>query len=263
MANPQRLTAQVSDRILGPLQGQPEPVGDVQQRNGVAVKQRAAAPSRLSTLALAEDGFLFSVEDRTVYYRCKLDGYAFSAYTKPSQIQFGVAGTSGSAAWDCTLRGIFFARAAAVTTRVNGVCWHPFELTLRPDIAANLQSSCVTREGAFRNTQPLPRQTLKRIDDFVHTNIGNVINIHDIAQAACVSPSHLSRLFRRCTGQSLWQYVLDCRVQAAQSLMGHHPHTPLARIAEATGFESYAQFIAAFKKHTGVLPNKYRQLLAG
>ena len=72
----------------------------------------------------------------------------------------------------------------------------------------------------------------------------------------------LSRAFRAATGQSLWQYVLECRAREAMRLMARSPDMPLSHVASACGFESYPQFIAAFRKLSGQLPSAYRRIRA-
>ncbi|MBC7381213.1 MAG: AraC family transcriptional regulator, partial [Burkholderiaceae bacterium] len=78
---------------------------------------------------------------------------------------------------------------------------------------------------------------------------------------ACLSPYHLGRTFHQTTGHSLWQYVLQCRAALARGLIAGRPGLPLADIAVQSGFESYSQFIAAFRKANGVSPGEYRRNL--
>lgn len=107
----------------------------------------------------------------------------------------------------------------------------------------------------------LAPRTLRKVQDFIHANLAADFAIEDIARAAFLSPHHLNRGYHRATGQSLWQYVLRARVQMARDMIAADPQATLAGIAERSGFGSYGQFIAAFRKAFGQTPGDYRRQL--
>lgn len=298
MAIPQRLSANVFDETVPALPGQPELSSSARQWDGVIFEKHTVQPGELPTHVLAEHCFLLPVGSEPVAYRCRIDGQHVSGHMEPYKIQFRTAGSSVSTAWTSALHGIFFALAPHAFTQLLGPeaadgCQelvtdldpkdNPvlayltlamdahlrapdrrgrlFEQSLLATISANLLQSYGKRPVAPIGPGTLPRQTLMRVQEFIHDNLGRQFGIKDIAEAAYVSPYHLSRVYRHTTGQSLWQYVLQCRAEAARDMMARHRQLPLAHIAEATGFESYAQFITAFRKHHRMLPSQYRQRL--
>lgn len=107
---------------------------------------------------------------------------------------------------------------------------------------------------------PLSRRTLRKVHEFIEANLGRDMRVADIARAACLSPHHLGRAYRQATGQSLWQYVLQRRAHRARALIDAEPRGTLADIAADCGFDSYSQFIAAFRKTHGLAPGSYRRL---
>lgn len=122
-----------------------------------------------------------------------------------------------------------------------------------------MQSDALTQLQAPRRRQAVSQRTLRKVEEFVQQNLAHDFGVHDIARAAGVSPYHLGRAFRQATGKSLWQYVLRSRAALAGSLIVVRPATPLADIASLSGFASYAQFVAAFRKVYGVVPSMYRR----
>ena len=118
--------------------------------------------------------------------------------------------------------------------------------------------------GANPSTSParcaLSPRTLRMVQEFVEANLARDIGVEDIAQAAFLSPHHLGRSFHQATGHSLWQYVLQRRTERARGLIEAQPQSTLGDIAALSGFESYSQFIAAFRKIFGVTPGSYRRL---
>lgn len=78
-----------------------------------------------------------------------------------------------------------------------------------------------------------------------------------LAEATGVSPSHLSRLFKRQTGMSVVTY--RNRVQLDRFFSAYadgHRCTMMAAALEA-GFGSYAQFHRVFRSQTGMSPRDY------
>lgn len=135
----------------------------------------------------------------------------------------------------------------------------PFEQALRDALSAGAPPA--TSHPAARTRCSLSPRTLRKVHEFIAANLAREIRIEDIAHAAFLSPYHLGRSYRQATGQSLWQYVLRCRARHASALIAAQPATTLAEIATLSGFASYNQFIAVFRKSFGLTPGAYRRLL--
>lgn len=112
-----------------------------------------------------------------------------------------------------------------------------------------------------RRRQTMSHRTLRKVEEFIQQKLADEFGVADIARAACLSPYHLARVFRQTTGQSLWQFVLRSRAALARSLIVRRPAASLADIASLSGFGSYAQFVAAFRKVYGIAPSDYRRSL--
>ena len=70
----------------------------------------------------------------------------------------------------------------------------------------------------------------------------------DLANVACVSPRHLSRLFMQHTGISVLDYQQQLRMARAQELMAHNPALTQEQLAEACGFGSARDFRRVWAK---------------
>lgn len=133
-----------------------------------------------------------------------------------------------------------------------------FEQSLLTTVAAHLLTAYGNGKRRHNHNAPLTRWKRTQIEDYVRQNLGHRFSLDDIAQAVELSPYHLSRSFKATTGQGLWQFVLECRVRDAMRMIRRGRPPSLAHIAVACGFESYSQFIAAFRKFLGQLPSEYR-----
>jgi AraC family transcriptional regulator len=78
-----------------------------------------------------------------------------------------------------------------------------------------------------------------------------------MARRAGYSPFHFSRLFRRQTGQSPWQYVLDRKVEHAKELLLSTTMS-VKEIAAELGFPNQDYFAKMFRKRCGAAPTVYR-----
>lgn len=98
----------------------------------------------------------------------------------------------------------------------------------------------------------------RRALDYIHAYLPEKLSLISIASEAGTSPYHLCRQFRATVGISLWQYVLRERARYAASLMAN-PKISLLEICNATGFDSYAGFIAAVRNEFGCSPSQLRR----
>jgi transcriptional regulator GlxA family with amidase domain len=67
-------------------------------------------------------------------------------------------------------------------------------------------------------------------------------SLTELADIACVSPRHLSRLFMQHTGISVLDYQQQLRMARARELLAQHPRMTQEQLAEACGFASARDF---------------------
>jgi AraC family transcriptional regulator len=114
------------------------------------------------------------------------------------------------------------------------------------------------RKAAGEHTGGLSRRALKAAIDYVGDNLANKdLTLGEIASAAHISPFHFSRLFKRSTGLTPHQYVIERRVQRAKELLGGTT-LPIAEIALLCGFAHQSHLNRHFKRHFGVSPKALR-----
>lgn len=82
--------------------------------------------------------------------------------------------------------------------------------------------------------------------------------LEDLAELAGVSVGYLCRRFRTYTGKTVFEYLLDRRIQAAMLLLRNSDLKVLA-VAMDCGFNDFAYFSRAFKRILGCTPTAYRR----
>ncbi|HVY05270.1 MAG TPA: AraC family transcriptional regulator [Burkholderiales bacterium] len=104
----------------------------------------------------------------------------------------------------------------------------------------------------------VPRSVMQAMK-YIHENYANDVSLADIAGAAHLSSYHLTRVFKKATGMSPHQYLVQVRVNSARSLLtAGAGDRSLAEIAAAVGFSDQSHLTRHFKRMLGVTPKQLR-----
>ncbi len=87
--------------------------------------------------------------------------------------------------------------------------------------------------------------------------VKNELCLGDIADYVNISPSHLSVLYKKSTGQNISDTITAVRIDAACQML-LHSGLSLKEISEKTGYTNQYYFSSCFKKKTGQSPSEYR-----
>jgi len=82
-------------------------------------------------------------------------------------------------------------------------------------------------------------------------------SLEQIAASVHLSPSHISGLFRKETGQTVSAYIGFVRIEKSKQLL-KTTQLSIAEIASRCGFEEQSYFSRVFRKQTGLSPKAYR-----
>lgn len=93
---------------------------------------------------------------------------------------------------------------------------------------------------------------------FLNEHYAEPLTLRQIADAVHVSPSYLSRLFHRQTGQTIVDVCKTIRLDQACQLL-RSTELKHYEIADRVGIDDPAYFSQLFRKHTGLSPSEYRQ----
>ncbi len=102
--------------------------------------------------------------------------------------------------------------------------------------------------------------TIRKAIDYIRKNIDSDLSLNIISSAIGVSPSELSRKFKKETQESIVSYINILRINEAIHLMGRGEYS-ITEIAFMVGFNDANYFTKVFKKNMGVSPSEYRTTL--
>lgn len=93
------------------------------------------------------------------------------------------------------------------------------------------------------------------IINYIHKNLSEEINLEKIAEQFFISKYYLCSLFKKVTGTSPNQYVINCRIMKAKELL--LKSTPVETVCGLVGYNNLSNFSRTFKKRTGISPKKF------
>lgn len=101
-------------------------------------------------------------------------------------------------------------------------------------------------------------EKLAEATTYINSNLETKLNLKEIADIACMTPTYFSAIFKKFNGISPWEYITIKRVENAIQLIKTTNLTKL-EIAEKCGFSSPSNFYKIFFKITGKRPGEYVQ----
>jgi AraC family transcriptional regulator len=108
----------------------------------------------------------------------------------------------------------------------------------------------------------LPPPWLERVKEGLRENVSAAPSLAELAKAAGVHPTHLSRVFRQFEHCTVGDYIRETRIDYARRRMIDSDE-PLVEIALAAGFADQTHFTRSFKRVTTMTPTEFRRLFAG
>ena len=102
--------------------------------------------------------------------------------------------------------------------------------------------------------------TLK-IMEYLHENLSSKITLEEIGEMSFFSPVYCDTVFKRETGSSIIDYLIEARIAEAKRLIVEDVLS-LGEVAEKSGFSDYNYFSRVFKKRTGYTPREYKRITA-
>ena len=112
------------------------------------------------------------------------------------------------------------------------------------------------RLGVVRRSRTYEGAILEA-ESFIGENIGDKLTIGLIAGRAKMGRSSFAKMFRAHTGKTVYEYILEKRIEKAKELIRGKERFTLGEIAGKTGFYDLNHFSRMFKKATKESPSKY------
>ena len=156
------------------------------------------------------------------------------------------------------------ARVGELITAVNAerIAGFPNGPLFLDSAEQELAGALVDRHAVRRRSAPtygggLTPARLRRVAELVHAKIEEELSLDEMAEEAGLSTAHFSQTFRKSTGKSPHQFVLNHRVERAKPML--RADMRILDVAVACGFKTQQHFARVFRQLCGASPTEYRQ----
>ena len=97
---------------------------------------------------------------------------------------------------------------------------------------------------------------VRRAKDYLAAHVDEQVELETLAQAAGLSPFHLIRVFRKATGLTPHNWLVDRRVHLACDLL--RAGMSATQAAAQCGFSDQSHLTRVFKSQLGITPGRFR-----
>ena len=111
----------------------------------------------------------------------------------------------------------------------------------------------LVRKHSIKKYTPIVQKTIV----FIDADLSADLSLSSIAAVQNISPGYLSAVFKRETGKTLTNYVIEKRIKLASNLL-NTTKLQIQTIALHCGIMDIQYFSKLFKKKTGKTPSEYR-----
>ncbi len=94
--------------------------------------------------------------------------------------------------------------------------------------------------------------------DYILEHLDKRIRIEDLSEVTGISPSYLSRLFKKETGMTVSRYILVKKIETASNMLAYSDY-PILWISDSLAFPSQSYFTRVFTSECGMTPKRYRE----
>ena len=128
------------------------------------------------------------------------------------------------------------------------------------ELSAQVHTFFLNLENRARNRMQERSGTAQKIVAFLDKNFFFPdLSMTVLSEALSLSPSYISRIFKRETGQNIPDYIHSLRIAKAKSLLTTTSQT-IGEIAEQVGYTTAWTMNRAFKRYESMTPGAYRQM---
>ncbi|RQR30740.1 MULTISPECIES: response regulator [unclassified Burkholderia] len=167
-----------------------------------------------------------------------------------------------------TIPVVILTAAGALEDRLAGLETGAIDYIVKPfepaEVIVRIRNH-IKRSSRDRQPRNVPELPDNPDSNLVRAAIG--ILLHDLRKSPALDElahlvgtheKRLSRIFRDCLGQTVFEYLRETRLRTAMHLLSTTSMS-ISDVADEIGFSSAANFATAFREQLGVSPSRWRK----
>ncbi|CAH1220689.1 Regulator of RpoS [Paenibacillus allorhizoplanae] len=103
------------------------------------------------------------------------------------------------------------------------------------------------------------RKVVSTVKKIIEQTYNREIELSELANKVHLTANYVSFLFRKETGMTITEYIMDLRVSKAKELLLNQLELKTYEVGQAVGYPDAAYFNRLFKKVVGTTPRMYRE----
>jgi len=141
---------------------------------------------------------------------------------------------------------------------------HEKSLAIAKAFAIDFSRTSQSHFAVFRGQRDHNDDAVRAVQDFIELHWQKRLSVEQLADQAAIGRRSLERRFKTATGNSVAEYILRAKIEAAKGRLESGVRT-VSEVMYDVGYADQSAFRTAFKKITGMTPvqykNKYKSLL--
>ncbi len=113
---------------------------------------------------------------------------------------------------------------------------------------------CSSQNLKEENTHSISETVISYIND----NIREHLSLEDLSNRVGLSPFYFTRLFKKETGHTPHEYIIQSRINIAKFYLKSTTYS-IKEICYSSGFSSESSFCTTFRRVCGMTPSEYRE----
>lgn len=99
---------------------------------------------------------------------------------------------------------------------------------------------------------------VSKLEEYIMFNYQKQISTAELSQIFNLNRSHMYRIFKKQTGQSIEAFIINVRMQEAKRFL-RETNFSVNDISHLVGYSNYTSFFRKFKDTVGIPPTEYRE----
>ena len=117
-------------------------------------------------------------------------------------------------------------------------------------------SNYIDLQANQHSSSKFDQQQVEKVERYITENIDKHISVDDLAEQLNCSKFYFLREFKKFTGVTPYQYLMNMRLEKAKALLSSGK-TNIAAISIELGFNDQSHFTKAFKNHFAITPGQF------